>query len=94
METIDIKITKPIYGTYVGIRDIYLSQALNEKKMLRISIPQGIAVVDPREWMKTAKRMEKVFKIPNKPMILYANYVPLEIETPKEVVNQRQNKLL
>ena len=78
--TIKVEIRKPLYGTFCYIRDVYISRAKKEGKMLEITIPQGTMIVSPEEWMEGAKRMEKVFKIPNKPMVLYGNNVKLSSE--------------
>lgn len=82
MGFVDVEIKKPIYGTYVGIRDTYLKQAIRQGKLLKITIPEGVGIADPREWIKTGKRIEKVFLRPDEPMILYANHVQLPVEKP------------
>ena len=78
MKTVNITIKKPLYGTFCYIRDIYLKQAIRENKKLRITIPQGTALHDPKEWVRTGNLMWKIFKIPDKPMELWGNYVKLE----------------
>ncbi len=78
----EIIIRKPLYGTKVYIRDKELYEAIDRGQMVRVIIPQGSALVDPREWIETGHRMEKVFNIPNKPMVLYGNNVPLDLPTP------------
>ena len=75
METVDVYIHKPLYGTFCYIRDNYIQRALRESKQLRIKIPQGTYLIDPHDWMKTAKKMEKVFNFPDNPMILWGNHV-------------------
>lgn len=80
MKPVDVVIKKPLYGTYVYIRDKYVDMAIKHRTMLRISIPQGTALVDPKEWKKNGKRMEKVFRNPNEPMVLYGGHVPLKLE--------------
>jgi len=80
MEYIDIKITKPLHGTFCYIRDMYIKRAWREKKDLRITIPYGTAVISPARWMKGAKKITKVFNYPDNPMILYGNYVPVKLE--------------
>lgn len=88
MENVTVTINKPLYGTFVNIRDIYIKQAIRERVPLRIVIPQGEALVDPKEWIKTGKRVEQVFRIANKPMVLYGNYVPLTKEEAKKAPTQ------
>lgn len=80
MNPVDVVIKKPMYGTYVYIRDKYVDMAIKMKTKLRITIPQGVALVDPLEWKKNGKRMEKVFRNPNEPMVLYGGHVPLKLE--------------
>lgn len=77
MKTLIIK--KPLYGTFCYIRDSHL-----KGKNLKVIIPQGSAVIDCKEWISTGKKMEKVFLIPNKPMILWGNSVKIE-------VNEKEN---
>jgi hypothetical protein len=68
------KINKPIYGTYIAIRDKYLNQAIKLKTDLRVTIPQGTYIVNPKKWIKTGRKQEKVFLIPDQPMILWENH--------------------
>jgi hypothetical protein len=82
---VDIK--KPIYGNYVGIRDKYIWKAKREGKKLHIRIPQGSCTMSPDKFLKGAKRIEKVFLIPDKPMVLYANNIQLDNHTPLEDVS-------
>lgn len=100
MDTIQVVIQKPLFGSYVYVRDIYLKQAIAEHKNLSIIIPsQGQFEHDPRAWIKTGKRMEKVFKIKNRPMVLYGNYadnkpVATSKETHKDKEAETQMSLL
>ena len=82
---VDIK--KPIYGSYVGIRDKYIFRAKREKKKLFIRIPQGTCTISPEKFLKGAQRIEKVFLIPDKPMVLYANTIHVDKPTPIEDVS-------
>jgi hypothetical protein len=71
-----VDIRKPLYDNFVYIRyDKYIRQAIERGAMLKIRIPQGVGIADPQEWMKTGKRMEKVFKRPDEPMVLFGNRV-------------------
>lgn len=80
-----IEIKKPLYGNYVYIWEKVLNRAIRQKAMLEIRVPKGSAVVDPREWKKNGKRMEKIFRKPNEPMILYGGNVPIpEPEKPEK----------
>lgn len=80
IETVDVTIRKPLYDNFVNIRDTYLRTAIRQGKLLRVTIPQGTAVVDPREWVATGKVSYQVFLRPDEPMKLVGNYVPLPVE--------------
>ena len=74
-----VDIRKPLYDNFVYIRyDKYIRQAIDRGAKLKIRIPQGIGIHDPEEWMRTGKRMEKVFKRPDEPMVLWGNWVMFE----------------
>jgi hypothetical protein len=75
MDTIEVKINKPLYGNFVYIRELYISQAIRKNKKLKIVIPNGIGIHDPKEWRDTGKKMEKIFRIPSMPMVLWGNEV-------------------
>ena len=72
----EIKILKPLYGHYVCIRESYL---LSGPRM-KVTIPQGSAVIDTKEWIKTGKLMEKVYLYDNRPMRLWCNTLPVEFK--------------
>lgn len=76
MDTIDVVIYKPMHGSFVYIRDLYILKAQREHKYLKITIP-GVAetVCTPFQWLKGSKIMDKEFKIKGQPMRLYGNYV-------------------
>lgn len=92
MRVIDVTIKKPLYGNKVYIRDKYIRDAIRENAMLRISIPQGTAIHDPREWKSTGDKMEKVFNIPDKPMILWGNHVNVEVVEEKKPKKKKEIK--
>ena len=77
----DIEIRKPLYDNFVYIYDSVLNRAIRNHRLLRIKIPEGIGIHNPVNWIKTGKKMEKIFLRPDEPMILYGNYV--KIEKPK-----------
>ena len=85
---IHIKINKPLYDNYVNIRTSILYDAIKKGVLLKIEIPQGIAYACPKWWIKTGTPTEKVFKIPNKPMKLVGNYVPLKTKTEDEEMEE------
>lgn len=78
---IDVNIEKPLYegdkGSFCYIYDKYLKQAEQQKKYLRITVPKGVMVTTAKKWLKGANKMEKVFKIPTQPMILWGNWVQI-----------------
>lgn len=73
-----VNILKPVYGNFVYIRESILKKAIQKGEGLEVTIPAGSAVIDPKKWIETGKRLEKVFKIPGVPMILIGNHVPIE----------------
>ena len=72
-----VTIKKPMYGAFVYIRDRVLYDAIHDGERIQVCIPQGSAIIDPKEWIRTGKKLEKVFKIPNRPMVLWGNHVPI-----------------
>ena len=87
---LDIEIKKPLFGTFCYIRKEAVDHALKYKKLLRITIPQGVGIISPKDWLKEAKYMEKVFMRPDEPMKLYGNYVPVpNIEKPQPKPKKR-----
>ena len=78
---VNINILKPIYGQYVGIRDKYIFKAKREHKKLRITIPQGEVIISPEAYLRGATRIEKVFLIKDKPMVLFCQTLHLDKHT-------------
>ena len=74
---VEIRINKPLYGTMAYIRDTYINRAKKLNIPLRIVLPEGTAEYSAKEWLKGAKRMEKVFLIPDKPMVLFGKIVEI-----------------
>lgn len=87
-EFVEVDIKKPLYGTYVQIRSKYIKEAILSGKLLKITIPQGVGIHDPKEWAKTGKKYEQIFLIPDCPMVLYGNYV--KIGQTKEQVEEEK----
>ena len=82
---INLEIKKPLYGKYICIRESYLLAG----PRMKVKIPQGSAVIDTKEWMKTGKKMEKVYLYEDRPMRLVCNYLAIPYED-----NEAQLKLL
>jgi hypothetical protein len=86
MRFIEIEIREPLFGNFVYIRDKYIREAFETGSFLKITTPHGTGYHSPKEWMKDAKKMEKEFKIPGKPMILYGNHARYDGVEPREDV--------
>lgn len=96
MNIIHYPFKKPLYGTYCYLRVEVLDKAIREGAQISIDLPSGSALIDPIKWKANGKIMQKVFKYPDKPMILYGGNVPLppkkgKVEDPK--VEVKQNSL-
>ena len=89
MKLITVDIRKPIYHDTVYINSNTIDRAIRDGAKLEIKIPSGSKIVDPVEWKKNGKVMSKVFKYPDRPMILYGNSLGINNN-----VNNNQPKLL
>lgn len=75
MQTVNVTIRKPLYGSFCYIRDIYLQTAIKRNIPMKVTVlGMGEAIHDPKKWIETGKKLSKVFKDINNPMILYGNY--------------------
>lgn len=74
-----IEMEKPVFGSKYYIRDKYIDIAKKRKLKLVLKTPDGIATYTPKEWLKGADRMEKVFKIPECPMILWGKHIKEDV---------------
>jgi hypothetical protein len=83
---IHFKIKKPLYGNFVNLRKSLLLRAIKDGELIKITIPQGSAIVSPVWWIKTGKEVEQVFKIPDRPMKLVGNYVEIK---PKQTEDEK-----
>ena len=72
----ELSIKKPLRANYICIRESYL---LSGPRM-KVKIPQGESEIDTKEWMKTGKKMEKVYLYEDNPMRLWCNTLPCEYE--------------
>ena len=73
--TIRIKAEKPHADGRFYIRDKYLREARDTGKKMVVELNGEKYMFTFREWMDGAKKMEKVFLIPDHPMKLYGNYL-------------------
>ena len=82
---ISVEIKKPIYANYVGIREKYIRMAQKYHEDLRITTPNGVTTISPTRYLQGADRIEKVFLIPDRPMVLYCKNLVPDKEEPKIV---------
>ena len=67
----ETEIKKPIYGSCIALNAKLINEAIMARVKLRVICPTAIETFDPQEFKNTAQRIEKVFRIPTQPMILY-----------------------
>lgn len=79
-----IKLHKPIYGTNYAIRDKYIIQAIKSRRKLLLRTPEGQEIIDPKQYKKESRKIEKEFLIPGKPMVLYQRTLHLSDTQPIE----------
>lgn len=83
-----VRVYRPIFDTYVALNEKLLNAAIKAKVDIWVFTKGGEERLDPRIWKKEGKRMEKVFRIPTQPMVLYQRYVkPYESELDDEDVD-------
>lgn len=74
---VEVFIERPVYGTFVYVRDKYLKQAIREHTDMIIKTEvDGIKYqckVSPLIWIRDGKKLLKEFLIPGSPMTLYGN---------------------
>ena len=72
----EIRIYKPLYShnnrDFVNVR---LSELL-KSRWVRIITPNGERECLSREWIRTGRRTEQVFRFKDSPMKMVGNYVP------------------
>jgi hypothetical protein len=81
-----IDIRKPLYGSFVNLREDHLKQAIKKGETFYVSIKGGPKVkIDPQEWIKTGKKVEQVFRFKDRPMKLVGNYVQTKTQDSQQV---------
>jgi hypothetical protein len=76
LSNMHIDIRKPLYGSFVNLREDHLKQAIKKGEAFYVSIKGGPKVkIDPQEWIRTGKKAEQVFRFKDRPMKLVGNYV-------------------
>ena len=73
--TYHVHIKKPIYGHCVAINSKIINQAIQNHRWLHVSCPGAEETVNPWEWLSKGQKIEKVYRIPNHPMVLYQKHV-------------------
>ena len=64
-------IKKPIYGHCVAVNETILRRCEQLNRLMEISCPGKKETLTPQEWRDKSKRISKVFKYPDNPMILW-----------------------
>ena len=88
---IAINIRKPLYGNYVYLRASTVERAIRLGEKMQITVPNGVAIMDPVQWKATGKVMHKVFKFKDKPMVLIGNTV--NVPLPQALVKGKVVKI-
>ena len=70
-EKIILELEKPIYGSFYTIWDKWLRLARDKHLAIEVRIKEGIFNFTLQEYLKGAKRTERFYKNPNKPMVFY-----------------------
>jgi len=87
----DIKDT--IYGNFVYLGGSYVDQAIEEGRLLEITIPSGTAIMSPVDWKEGMSIKKKKFTYAEDKVVLYGNWV-VGMEVKKEDKNKNhKNKV-
>jgi hypothetical protein len=71
-----------------------LDCAIEQNKTLVVSCPNGAERISPAEFKKKSMRIEKVFRQPNNPMVMYQKSItPLTPIKPKENTDKNSTPL-
>ena len=74
---------------WVGVRDIYINKAIDNKELLEIELAgKGLSVVNPKLIKKSYKKEPFVGLFPENPMMFY--YFPIKL-LPKEKAEELEN---
>ena len=78
-------IHRPVYGLCVALNEKLLDAAIKFKATLVVQCPGGEEIIEPKEWKKQGQRFEKVFMLPDRPMVFYQkNIFSVEKHSPIE----------
>lgn len=71
---------KPIYGSTFSIYDKWLKIAKRKNMTIIAKSEFGIATYTVDEWLKGAKKIEKVHNFPDNPMVMYSRSILPDIK--------------
>jgi hypothetical protein len=74
-EVYEIYIHKPIYGHCVALNSDIIKLAKLHLRSLLVKCPGASEKIAPDDWVSKSKRIEKVFRRPDQPMILYQGHI-------------------
>ena len=84
---LEVFIKKSLNDNYVFIRREILTTAIRNGNKLKVIIPGGEEIINPTKWLK-GKKIEKIFKRPDEPMILFGGKVAIN-KKEKFLTNQQ-----
>lgn len=70
-DTWQIEIRKPIYGNCVALNGKLIEAAIKAHAKLEIHTPDFQETVDAKTYKEQSQRFEKVYLIPERPMVFY-----------------------
>jgi hypothetical protein len=71
-----IEFEKPMYWDKIYIWEETLDKAIKRKIPIKVKMDKVVYIItNVKGWKKTGERMEKVYKRPDEPMILYGQFL-------------------
>ena len=78
-DCIKIEFEKALYWDKIFLRDKYINHAIKYKIPIKVKMDQlggkVYVITDVKKWKKDGEKMSKVFKIANRPMKLFGNFL-------------------
>jgi len=71
----EVYINKPIYGHCVALNEDIINHAKRHNRLLLVKCPGASQLLSPQAWIDKSKRVLKVFRRPDQPMVLYQGYI-------------------
>ena len=94
MENMKFNIKETLYGNFVYLGGTYVDQAIEEGRLLEITIPSGTAIMSPVEWKEGMSIKKKLFTYSEDKVVLYGNWVIVkEIKVEEEKNKSHKNKV-